>query len=339
MATKTLLKLGKISAGSEGGFKVFSGGTPSSGGETGFIRVNATFSNGSTNVTVNSDNPGYYPRTYIRAGQIVRATSVGFTDNQTTITAVASGGNSFTIAQAPNTDISKTAVIKPGKTQAFVQSGSLSTPSGYPNWRYNDVTGSNDSEYSENERKWAILTQMALTSSRTSNVESVYGVYEIVEFTDRLSNTLASYFITSSDILPEPLAFTPYQTGATLGITELSLTSSVPQIFHGGDVGILEGLGFAGEQDQILSFLDKNSSGFPFTGSAQITGSLGVTGSAEFIQDDNKVGDFFIVKSGSLKSLSTNDSGVVKFGDFLYTPPAAAGGIMYSGSNFFAGIE
>lgn len=338
MPTKSLLKLGKISAGSEGGFKVFSGGTPSSGGETGFIRVNATFTNGSTNVTVNSDNSGYYPRTYIRVGQIVRATSVGFTDNQTIITAVASGGNSFTVAQAPNTDTSKTAVIKPGKTQAFVQSGSLSTPTGYPVWRYNDVTGSNDSEYQTTEKKWAILTQMALTSSRGSNVQSVYGVYEIVEFTNRISNTLASYFITSSNTLPEPEAFTPFSTGTTLGITELSPTSSIPQLFNGGDIGVLEGLGFAGEQDQVLSFLDKFTTGsgtgdaFPFTGSAVITGSLTISG-------DAGEQDFFLVRSSSFTSFKISSSNVPVFGAFTTTPTAIGGGFMYSASNFYAGID
>ena len=163
--------------------KIFSGGTPGSGGETGFIRVNATFTNGSTDVTVNSDNVGFYPRTYIRVGQLCRVTGIGFTDNQTIITSVGAGGNSFTIEDTPTADKTGTTVIKPGKTQIFVASGSFVRPTGYPVWNLTEVTGSDDSNYSSDDKKWAIYTQLALTSSRETNVESVYGIYEINEVT------------------------------------------------------------------------------------------------------------------------------------------------------------
>ena len=67
------------------------------------------------------------------------------------------------------------------KGRAFIDSGSFVRPNNYPTWNLTEVTGSLDSEYSAGDRKWAILTQMALTSSEESNVDSVFGVYEISE--------------------------------------------------------------------------------------------------------------------------------------------------------------
>jgi len=338
MATKDLLRLGKLEAGGGGNFKMFSGGTPSSGGETGFIRVTATYVSANNTVTVTENKTGYYPRTYIRVGQIVRKTGVGFPDNQTTITSVGAGGNTFVVADAPNANLSTgTTVIKPGKTQAFVQSGSLSLPINYPSWNFTDVTGSDDTEYNSNNSKWAILTQMALTSSRDTNVTGVYGIYEICEITDRIDNTLSSFFITASSEYPEPEAYTAYQTGTSVGISELTLTQSVAPLFHGTDAGVLEGLGFAAGQDQVLQFISKNQ-GFPYTGSAVISGSLAITGSSEVLKGiaDN---DFFLIKSGSFSSLKFNSNGVAIFGDYTTLPTAVEGGFAYSASNFYAGVE
>lgn len=333
MATKELLKLGRLTAGSGGGFEIYPGGTD----DNGFIRVNCTFQSANTTVTINSDISNYYGASYIRAGQILRVTGVGYTDNITTIVSVAGDFSNLVVSDAPNTNKTGTTVIRPQKGSAFVQSGSLVRPTGYPTWNFTEVTGSNDSEYNSNNSKWAIYTQMALTSSETSNVTSVYGIYEIAEVTDRLSTTLSSFYVTSSVDYPEPNAFCPYKTGTSIGISELTPTQSVAQIFHGGDIGVLEGLGFAASQDQILTFISQNQS-FPFTGSAQITGSLGVTGSTEILKgegDDN----FFLIKSGSFSSLKFNNNGVAIFGDYTTLPTAVEGGFAYSASNFYAGIE
>lgn len=345
MSTKDLLKLGRLTNGAGSGFKVFSGGTPSSGGETGFIRVTATYVSANTTVTVTENKTGYYPRTYIRVGQIVRKTGVGFPNNQTTITSVGAGGNTFEVADAPNADLSTgTTVIKPGKTQIFVASGSFIRPTGYPVWNLTEVTGSDDSNYSSDDRKWAIYTQLALTSSRTTNVTSVYGIYEINEVTNRMSNNLISFFATASDEYPEPEAFTAYSTGASIGISELTLTGSVAPLFHGGDIGVLEGLGFAAAQDQAITFISQTDSegsgaGFPFTGSAQITGSLSVTGSSTFKLNQGQTTDFFLIKSSSFNPLKVNSDGVVTFGGFNDLPIAVEGGVAYSASNFYIGIE
>ena len=77
---------------------------------------------------------------------------------------------------------------------------------------------------------------------------------------------------------------------------------------------------------------------FPYTGSAQITGSLAVTGSSTFLKDAGKAGDFFLIQSASFTALKSTDKGVITFGDFTSLPTAVDGGFAYSGSNFYAGI-
>jgi len=81
-----------------------------------------------------------------------------------------------------------------------------------------------------------------------------------------------------------------------------------------------------------------SSNTFPFTGSAQITGSLAVTGSSTFLKDTGRAGDFFLIQSASFTALKSTDKGVITFGDFTSLPTAVDGGFAYSGSNFYAGI-
>jgi len=98
------------------------------------------------------------------------------------------------------------------------------------------------------------------------------------------------------------------------------------------------GVGFSGYSLAIPDILDQVNtgsgagSGFPFTGSAVITGSLTISG-------DVGEQDFFLVRSSSFTSFKISSSNVPVFGNFTTTPPAIAGGFIYSGSNFYAGIE
>ena len=341
MANQDLLKLGRVTAGGGGDFTIFSGGTTSNS----FIRFTGQFVDGSTTVTVTAPNASYYGIEYIRPGFLLRKTGQGFTDNLTEVISVDVGSNTIVIADAATANSTGTTVVRINKGLTFVQSGSLITPSGYPTWRYTSVTGSQDSEYDTSYSKWAALIPLALTSSDSATVSSVYGVYEISEITDRISNDQSSFYISASVAYPEPPAYTPSSGVTNIAITETTLTSSIAPLFHGGDIGVLEGLGFAAAQNQIVQFISQNSGSsggsvatFPYTGSAQITGSLAVTGSSTFLKDAGKAGDFFLIQSASFTALKSTDKGVITFGDFTNLPTAVDGGFAYSGSNFYAGI-
>ena len=66
------------------------------------------------------------------------------------------------------------------------------------------------------------------------------------------------------------------------------------------------------------------------TGLTQLSGSFQITGS-----DDN----IFLIKSGSIDLLRMSSSGALVFADLNHTPSPVAGGMFYSSSNLYIGIE
>ena len=66
------------------------------------------------------------------------------------------------------------------------------------------------------------------------------------------------------------------------------------------------------------------------TGLTTLTGSFEITGSVDTI---------FLVRSGSIDLLKISSSGALILGNLQHTPPPVAGGMFYSASNFYVGIE
>ena len=66
------------------------------------------------------------------------------------------------------------------------------------------------------------------------------------------------------------------------------------------------------------------------TGLTQLSGSLQITGSTDNV---------FLIKSGSIDLLRMSSSGALIFADLDHTPAAIAGGLFYSSSNFYVGVE
>ena len=98
------------------------------------------------------------------------------------------------------------------------------------------------------------------------------------------------------------------------------------------------GGGTPGSPSNSIQFNDGGSFGgdprFIFektTGLTQLSGSLQITGSS--------TSDIFIIKSASIDALKVNTQGVLVLGEMTSTPSAVAGGIYYSSSNFYMGIE
>mgnify|MGYP003624458352 FL=1 len=65
-------------------------------------------------------------------------------------------------------------------------------------------------------------------------------------------------------------------------------------------------------------------------GNALITGSLTITSS---------LNDIFLIKSGSVDLLKMSSSGALVFADLPTAPSPVAGGMFYSSSNFYVGVE
>ena len=58
---------------------------------------------------------------------------------------------------------------------------------------------------------------------------------------------------------------------------------------------------------------------------------------AQFTGDGTN--DILIIKSGSNSPITVNHDGLIVFDEFTYTPPVVEGGLLYSGSDFYFGLE
>ena len=84
---------------------------------------------------------------------------------------------------------------------------------------------------------------------------------------------------------------------------------------------------------------------FTISGSTDITGSLSVQDTllingpnASLQVEGTGDNDLFLITSGNNATVSVNSTGLIVIDDFTYTPPATVGGILFSGSEFYAGL-
>ena len=101
-----------------------------------------------------------------------------------------------------------------------------------------------------------------------------------------------------------------------------------------------------GDASTFTITVDTGSSGdlFPFTGSAIISGSLEVIGftnltGSVFIEGTSGSDAFAVSDSSSVKRFSINNEGVAVLAEFANEPTAVEGGMYYSASQFFFGVE
>lgn len=311
-------------------------------GTTQFIRFTCTTDNSSTTLT-NVVYNNYNGLDLILPGQFVFMTGVGFTGNRSRIVSVDLGAGEIEIEDIPSVNLTnKITAVQLPKGQIFVESGSFNTPAN-AGLSFRNITGSEDSQYNPGDSKWGTFLELASTSSLNNKIAGKFGQYEITKVTNRTGTTVASFYATASTsgILQEPPSETAASSNIGIAVFEFSKTSSLGPMFAAASIDgsqVNEASGFAAYQVAVQDLFDSvitgsaAGSGFPFTGSAVITGSLTISG-------DVGEQDFFLVRSSSFTSFKISSSNVPVFGNFTTTPPAIAGGFIYSGSNFYAGIE
>lgn len=311
-------------------------------GTNGFIRVNGTFDNASKTISNITDQGSFFNINYVIPGQRLIAST--FFPSATIVTAVDTVANTITVEDFPAQSGNGMMRISPAETQYFVEEAVLTAPTQNAIQNFQGITGSEDTEYSTDDRKWGVLGIQATTSSNGTPITGEFALYEITRvYNRRSSNSTADFYISSSvGILKQKPDLTLSTTNDRLPTVQLSETSSFPPIFDVTTVDQMPGggVGFSGYPLAIPDLIDRINTGsggsggdtFPFTGSAVITGSLTLAG-------DAGEQDFFLVRSASFTSFKISSSNVPVFGAFTTTPTAVAGGFMYSASNFYAGIE
>ena len=316
-----------------------------------FIRVKGDFTAGSPNVTnvVNQNEAGgtFYGTSSILPGMFLM--SSGETDEFTRIESYNQGTGTIVLASnATGTATTATNVrIAPPKGMYFIKSGSFNKQgTGDPqDWRA--VTGSEDANYDNSEPKWGVVAQLSDTSSPTNGIAGLYGQYTITKIQDRISNGVASFFITSSDSVDIFKEASDKCITSNQGVMLISsMENNLMTIAAASDAATNQGYGLGAYQTavgaQIASLTSASGAGFPFTGSAQITGSIGLTGSqANLIQTAEQ----FIIKNAQAPTQSlfeVKGDGTAVFrarvgGDGAPTP--ILGGLYFTTSSVFVGIN
>ena len=318
--------------------------------QNGFIRINADTTSGSPIITnVGEQAGGAFTTSELMVGMTL--VSSGEFASDVTITNLDLGNNQITVsANATATAQNQVMRVRPAKGMYFFESASFAkVGTGEPS-DLRDITGSEDANYDNNELKWGIVAPLAITGSPSQTVSGLYGQYEITQIQSRISNTEMNFFATASDSLPSFIEESGSQISAgssTLMVSQIS--NNLMTIAGASDVGGGgQGLALGAYQTAVSSVFATLTSGsgggdaFPYTGSAQITGSLGVTGSVESLLASN---ENFLIKNATAPTQSLfkiDDEGVAVFraregADGV--PSAVVGGLYFTTSSAFLGVD
>ena len=312
-----------------------------------FIRVNGDIVSGQNTITNVVDVAGFFGLAEAMVGMVL--VSSGEFSGDVIITDIS--GDIITVdTNAIANGSTQLCRIRPPKGMYFFESASFSKVGGSATNKPNDlrdVTGSEDPDYDAADLPWGILAPLSSTGSVDTTSVGLYGQYTITKIQSRISTTKMNFFATASNSLPSFIESSGSQISA--GKTDLMLSqidSNLMTIAGADDLGAGgQGLALAAYQTALGSIIATLTSGsdiFPFSGSAQITGSLSVTGSSTISLDAS---ENFLINNTTAPTQSLfqiNDEGVAVFraradGDAI--PTAVVGGMYFSASGAFIGIE
>jgi len=317
-----------------------------------YIRVRVDYTENSNSATVVDDVSGYFGSGSIENGYRLRSPSEFSTPVE--ITNWNSGTKTLTLdGNSAQTATNQLTFISLPAGKIFIESASFAKVGGStlnPPNNFNDVTGSDDAEYSSGDKEWGVVGLLASTSSINAGLSGMYGQYILSSFERRNSSTQANIFLTASDTIKsfqeEPgYTFVSEQGQGALLLSEKS--GSFLNIAGKDDISGNQSLGLGSYQNIVAATLSQLTSGsggeaFPYTGSAEISGSIDMTGSFSTLLNSNEE---FIIKNALATSQSlfnVNQEGVAEFRARIGSdgaPTPKLGGMYFTTSSAFIGIE
>ncbi len=283
----------------------------------------------------------------LRVGQTINTISGGGFSSDVTITNIV--GTTITVnANAAATQTGGTFTADTPAGVYFFESASFSDPQNV--LTVNNITGSADADFDISlSSSYAILGNAAATLGG-GVITGKFHYYKITEVTSRdVGGSTISAFVDWGEVGSESDSGDVLFTGGNqaLAIGGLSITASQMNIF--GDeilTGLSAGADVAAYQIALPQIIDHTGSdgggaAFPHTGSAQITGSLGVTGSVDTLLNTN---ENFLIKSATAPTQSLfniDKEGVATFRvqpDGV-SPTAVEGGLYFTTASAYIGIK
>ena len=212
-------------------------------------------------------------------------------------------------------------------SEIFYRNGSGGEGSIYIKWgEKGNESDSGDEMYTAASQTFAIVGLTPSESLAPIFSRNLSGIQEL-----NTGQELAAFQIEVQDFLDDLVTTDVFYTGSNVAsnIENLNFTGNGVTVNTSGSRGV------------VINIPGGSGDAFPFTGSAEITGSLEIIGftnltGSTFIQ--GTIGqDALAIYSGSEKKVSINNEGVLQLDEFLYTPTAVSGGLMYSASSFWMG--
>ena len=278
---------------------------------------------------------------FARIGQTLTYVDIQFTGTVTITNIV---GSTVTVDKTANANAASGQTIglnTPSGTYLF-ESASFTDPNGLKT--VNSITGSNDSEFGFGDTDYYVIGQAA--NSLQSAIVGRFHLYQITEVIYRNDGIQKlSGFITWGEDSTEAasgdeLLISPDQ---DLPIVSLSDRHDLAPIYS-TDVSEMvsaTGADVAGYQIALNRALDRFIT-FPYTGSAIISGSFGVTGSAAFSTTAGRTEDIILIKGNTADdgSVRVTHEGTLQLNwSGSSSPTAIEGGIYYSSSVFYVGTQ
>ncbi len=344
MATEQLL-FGSVSIGS-----IFTNTI----GANQFIRLNGNTTNSSNTITNVADNGvNYFGVSELRVG--MELISSGPFGSKVTIQSISGASPNATIVVSGNAASSNTGVllrVDPGPGQIFIESGSMTFPSGQTNINASNVTGSADSQYQSGDLEWGIAIPVALDGAESTQRIGQFAQFSLSNVQSRPAGAtggVVNMYLTSSggDMNGLPTDMNYFSSTSQCVLYQIGSANKVGPMFQGQDASISNAFGFAPGQIMAANVMDALTSGsgggaaFPYTGSAGISGSIDMTGSAKILLNSN---ENFLISNAQATSQSLfniNNEGVATFrvqpdGS---APTAVEGGLYFTTASAYIGIK
>ena len=312
------------------------------------VFINGTIQSGQSTITGITPQSGTQDVSLLRVGMSIQSFGGGYATNPTIVSIDSS--TQITVNQTATANVTNVFGASLSGGKYFFNSASILDPQQLVT--VNDITGSLDENYNASLSPVYAVVGQASTSLGGTQILGKFFNYKITEVTYRdLGSAEISAFIewggegTEADSGNALLA----SSNQTLAIGAMSSTSSAVTIFDPNYIsGTAVGSTVAGYQQTVVGVIDQAltssvGTGFPFTGSAQITGSLAVTGSNTFLLNTDN--ELKITKnSGTPLDLLNVDgnTGVINFNAYADAdakPTAVLGGIYFTSASLFIGLE
>ena len=312
------------------------------------VFINGTIQSGQSTITGITPQSGTQDVSLLRVGMSIQSFGGGYATNPTIVSIDSS--TQITVNQTATSNVTNVFGASLSGGKYFFNSASILDPQNIVT--VNNITGSLDENYNASLSPVYAVVGQASTSLGGTQILGKFFNYKITEVTYRdLGSAEISAFIewggegTEADSGNALLA----SNNQTLAIGAMSDTSSAVTIFDPAYfTGTALGSSVAGYQQTVVGVIDQAitssvGTGFPFTGSAQITGSLAVTGSNTFLLNTDN--ELKITKnSGTPLDLLNVDgnTGVINFNAYANAdakPTAVLGGIYFTSASLFIGLE